>query len=62
PSLSILHGCIDRRIPVIVTADAHSPRELTRDFDRAYAILQEVGYVEKDFEIRIAQRNFCKLR
>ncbi|MDH7481075.1 MAG: histidinol-phosphatase [Armatimonadota bacterium] len=62
PSLSILKGCVSRGISVVVTADAHSPLELVRDFDKAYALLREVGYTEKDLELRIIRRNFCKLK
>jgi histidinol-phosphatase (PHP family) len=44
PSPGILRECLNRSIPVLITADAHSPDELVRSYDRAYALLKEVGY------------------
>lgn len=44
PSLDILEGCFARGIPVVLTADAHRPEDLTRDYYRAYALLRKVGY------------------
>jgi len=46
PSPLILRGCFDRGIPVLITADAHTPANLTRDFERAGALLGEIGYRE----------------
>jgi histidinol-phosphatase (PHP family) len=46
PSKEILQGCFDRKIPMVVSADAHFTEHLTRAFDRAYRILREVGYTE----------------
>ncbi len=44
PESWIIHACFERRIPVVVTADAHSPAHLTRGYDRAYSLLHGVGY------------------
>jgi len=44
PEPGIIRACFERKIPVVVTADAHTPAHLTRGFDRAYALLQEIGY------------------
>ena len=44
PSPAIIRGCFERDIPMLVTADAHTPLNLDRDFDRAYALLREIGY------------------
>jgi len=44
PSREILQGCFERGIPVVVTADAHRPEDLMRDYERAYKLLREVGY------------------
>lgn len=46
PSPSILRGCFDRGIPTLVTADAHEPQNLDRDFDRAHSSLREIGFHE----------------
>lgn len=46
PSASILRGCFDRDIPVLVTADAHSPANLDRGYKRAYRLIQEIGFTE----------------
>lgn len=44
PTLDILRECRRREIPVTISADAHQPAHLTRDFDRAAARLAEAGY------------------
>ena len=46
PEPSILRGCFERNIPVIVTADAHTPANLTRSFDEAYRLIREIGFTE----------------
>ena len=46
PSVPILQGCLERGIPVMVSADAHKPENLMRGFDRAYALLREIGFQE----------------
>ena len=46
PEPSILRGCSQRNIPVIITADAHTPANLTRGFDDAYRLIEEIGFTE----------------
>lgn len=46
PSPAIISGCFERGIPMLVTADAHTPMNIDRSFDRAYALLRDVGYRE----------------
>ena len=44
PSVEILHECFARNIPVTISADAHLPDHLLRDFGAAAQRLTEVGY------------------
>lgn len=44
PSLAILKMACEREIPVVITADAHSPEHLTRHFGRARKLLLQAGY------------------
>lgn len=46
PEPSIIRGCFERGIPVVVTADAHSPAHLTRAFGRAGRLLRDLGCSE----------------
>lgn len=46
PTLDILRECRMRSIPVTISADAHQPEHLLRDFDKAAARLAEAGYTE----------------
>ena len=46
PEPSIIRGCFQRGIPVLVTADAHEPMNLRQSFDRAYNLLADIGYTE----------------
>ncbi len=43
PAPRLLAHCRDLDIPIVVSADAHAPSEVTRDFDRAHALLAELG-------------------
>jgi len=43
PSEKILRGCLTRGIRVIVTADAHEPEHIRRDFEKATALISELG-------------------
>jgi histidinol-phosphatase (PHP family) len=44
-------------IPLLISSDAHAPEEVARDFDRATALVLEVGYKETLlFEKRRASR------
>ncbi|HWB20023.1 MAG TPA: histidinol-phosphatase HisJ family protein [Phycisphaerales bacterium] len=44
PSLDILRACRNRNIPVTISADAHQPEHLLRDFDKAALRLHQAGY------------------
>ena len=44
PSRIILQECRKRGIPVLITADAHNINNLTRGYDRARVLLQDIGY------------------
>jgi histidinol-phosphatase (PHP family) len=44
PSPDLLERCHARGIPVTLSADAHEPGHLLRDFDRGAARLREAGY------------------
>lgn len=46
PTLEILREAFRRDIPVTLSADAHLPAHLLRDFDRGAARLAEAGYRE----------------
>lgn len=46
PDLPILRRAADREIPVIVSADAHYPEHVARDFSRALAVLGQAGFTE----------------
>ena len=46
PQRSIIAECRRRGIPVLITADAHEPADLTRGFERACGLLRELGYCE----------------
>jgi histidinol-phosphatase (PHP family) len=46
PSPALLAACRQRGIRTLINADAHGPRFLTRDFDRAAALLRDTGYDE----------------
>jgi histidinol-phosphatase (PHP family) len=46
PSLDLLREARSRDIPLLINADAHTPRVLTRSFVRARALAREAGYSE----------------
>jgi histidinol-phosphatase (PHP family) len=46
PSLAILQEARARNIPLLISADAHHPKTLTRDFDRARDLARKAGYTE----------------
>ncbi len=46
PSLELLRACAARGIPATLSADAHHPDHLLRDFDRGLERLREAGYRE----------------
>lgn len=43
PSLDILRRCARLGIPAILSADAHRPEHVDRDFDRGFQLLLEAG-------------------
>ncbi len=60
PSVDILKKCKMLDIPIIVSADAHNPKDLLRDFDKAFKLLKEIGFTKRAyFEKR--QRFFTSL-
>lgn len=46
PSPAILQGCFARDIPMLVSADSHTPGNLIRAYERGYRILRDTGYTE----------------
>lgn len=46
PEPWILRECFNRGIPTLVSADAHESGHVTRDFDRAAALLAEIGFTD----------------
>ena len=48
PDHLILSQCARRNIPVILTADAHSPEELLRHYDRGQNLLNRLGVRQQD--------------
>lgn len=52
PSEDILKKCKELEIPIIVTSDAHVPEHLTRDFDKAFRLLKDIGYTKQAYFIK----------
>lgn len=46
PAPDILRAARERSIPLVINADAHSPKHLVRDFDKARALARDCGYTE----------------
>jgi histidinol-phosphatase (PHP family) len=46
PSREFLDAAWHRHIPIVINSDAHAPEEVAYEFDRAYALVKEVGYTE----------------
>lgn len=46
PNTEILARCRHYGVPVTLSSDAHEPRHVAADFDRAVTLLREVGYHE----------------
>ena len=44
PAPWIVRAACGRGIPIVITADAHTPRYLTRNFDKALLLAKESGY------------------
>ncbi|MDE8562413.1 histidinol-phosphatase [Anoxybacillus rupiensis] len=46
PDRRLLQMCYDKRIPIVLSSDAHVPEHVGADFDQAIALAREVGYTE----------------
>ncbi len=44
PSEDILRQCRARSIPILITADAHTPQDLTRGYPEAQELAHRAGY------------------
>jgi histidinol-phosphatase (PHP family) len=44
PSREFLEAACLRQIPIVINSDAHAPGEVAYEFDRAYALVREIGY------------------
>jgi histidinol-phosphatase (PHP family) len=53
PSLEVLRAARSRFIPLLINADAHTPKVLTRGFERARELAREAGYTSL---VRFEQR------
>ena len=48
PSAAILQAAAAKKIPVVISSDAHCAEHITRNFNEAKAVLQAAGYVFND--------------
>jgi len=46
PSREFLKLCLENRIPVTLGSDAHQPKEVGQDLEKAISLLKSVGYKE----------------
>jgi len=46
PSMDILRACRARGVEPTISADAHRPEDILRDFDRAGLLLRDAGYTQ----------------
>ncbi|HWI62003.1 MAG TPA: histidinol-phosphatase, partial [Symbiobacteriaceae bacterium] len=46
PRLELLERCHHWGVPVTLSSDAHAPEQVASGFDRAVALLKDVGYRE----------------
>ena len=46
PSEKILSLCFERKVPITLGSDAHSPEEVGKDFDKAVKMVKGIGYRE----------------
>jgi len=44
PSREFLEAAHTRHIPIVINSDAHAPEEVAHEFDRAYAMVREIGF------------------
>lgn len=60
PAADLLRACFEAGVPATLSSDAHQPHEVGADYERALALLREVGYTEfAVFEQR--RRSFRRL-
>lgn len=46
PDKRLLQMCLDKKIPIVLSSDAHVPEHVGADFDQALELAKEVGYKE----------------
>jgi histidinol-phosphatase (PHP family) len=46
PSRDFLVAARARNIPIVINSDAHDPKEIAHEFDRAYGLAIDVGYTQ----------------
>ncbi len=46
PSRQFLQMAFQRRIPIVINSDAHSPTEVAYEFKQAVQLVKEVGYTK----------------
>ena len=46
PDKRLLQMCPDKKIPIVLSSDAHVPEHVGADFDQALKLAREVGYNE----------------
>ncbi|TFE66929.1 histidinol phosphate phosphatase [Methylacidiphilum sp. Yel] len=46
PEKRFLEMAYEKKIPILISSDAHSPAEVGSDFDKALCLVKEVGYRE----------------
>ncbi|MDX8359787.1 MULTISPECIES: histidinol-phosphatase [Bacillaceae] len=44
PDPRLLTMCFDKKIPIVLSSDAHVPEDVGRDFDQAIKLARDVGY------------------
>ena len=60
PSKDLLEKCKHKNIPIIITSDAHEPKDLIRDFEKAKKLLKNIGF-RKQVHFDKRQRKFIDL-
>lgn len=46
PEKKLLQMCFDKKIPIVLSSDAHIPEHVGADFDQALQLAKEVGYTK----------------
>lgn len=60
PSLEFLRMAFEAGVPLLINSDAHAPREIGADFDKAVALAKEAGYTQA-IRLNKRQRHFVPL-